>query len=263
MWHLFYTTRGVGYATALTLEGFKEAKHMHIDSAHGIRTPFAVSPQVFYFEPQKLWYLIYQTRDAYYQPMFSTTKTIDQPASWSGPSPLVGKSDTAKWIDFWIICDDTSAYLFYTRAHKDVYVMTTKLLDFPKGFANPQKVFSGVHESAHIYKVKDKHEYHMIYELRINNVRSYGMASSESLLGPWNKVTDEYATGAQLQYPDGAVKWTDNVSHGEIIRTGYDQHLEYDPADTKLIIEGMLTSEQGNLPYYLYPWNIGIITKMK
>jgi len=262
-WHLFYTTLGIGYAKAPTLQEFKHARHMHVDSARGIRSLYAVSPQVFYFEPQKLWYLIYHTRDAYYQPMFSTTKTIDQPLSWSGPSLLVEKTDTAKWIDFWVICDDSSAYLYYTRAHKDVYVMTTNITDFPKGFSQPSKIFSGVHESSHVYKVKGKQEYDMIYELRTDNIRSFGMAVAQHPLGPWNRISDEYATGAQLQFPNGVERWTDQISQGEIIRTGNDQWLEYDPQETRIIIQGMLKSEQGTLPYGLYPWNLGIITKVQ
>jgi len=42
------------------------------------------APQVFYFEPHKLWYLIYQTKDFNRQPIYSTTATIDKPESWRG-----------------------------------------------------------------------------------------------------------------------------------------------------------------------------------
>ena len=45
---------------------------------------YRAAPQVFYFAPQKLWYLIYQGGD----PLYSTTKDINDPLSWSAPKPF-------------------------------------------------------------------------------------------------------------------------------------------------------------------------------
>ena len=264
-WHLFYTARGqnryhLGYVAAPTLESLNKAPHIQLKQLRGQSDPYAAAPQVFFFKPQKTWYLIYQTRGSNYQPVYSATKTIAKPESWIPPEPLIKKDEKAKWIDFWIICDDTSAYFFYTRSHRDVYVQTTSLKDFPKGWSNPRKVFSGIHEAVHIYKVRDKPEYHMIYELNIKGERSFGLASAETLPGPWKKITDRYAAGPQLKYPPNAKVWTEEVSHGELIRTGCDQHLEYNPQNTQFLIQGLLKRDHQG-PYPQRPWKLGIIKK--
>ena len=50
------------------------------------------APQVFYFAPQKKWYLVYQcadsTRDIAYGPCYSTTDDIAKPATWTKPAPM-------------------------------------------------------------------------------------------------------------------------------------------------------------------------------
>ena len=264
-WYLFYTARGqnryhIGYVTAPTLETLNKAPRTPLKQLRGQTDPYAAAPQAFFFKPQNTWYLIYQTRDSNYLPVYSTTKTIAQPKSWTPPKSLVEKDEKAKWIDFWIICDETTAYFFYTRSHRDVYVQSTSLKDFPQGFSSSRKVFSGIHEAVHIYKVKDKPEYHLIYELNIKGQRQFGLAAAKKLPGPWKKITDRYAVGAQLKYPPNAKVWTEEVSHGELIRTGCDQRLEYNPNQTKFLIQG-LRKKQHQGPYPQLPWSLGIIQK--
>jgi len=199
-WHVFFTARGreeytTGHISASTLEGLRDAPHHELKRIRGRVSRYACAPQVFFFKPQGLWYLICQTRDANYQLVYSTTKTIGQPESWSVPEILVEKNESAKWIDFWVICDEAAACLFYTRRHREVYVRTTTLDAFPHGWGAGRPVFGGVHEAVHIYKVKGRDEYHMIYELNRQGVRSFGLARAQRLTGPWEKVTDDYATG--------------------------------------------------------------------
>ena len=71
-------------------------------------------------------------------------------------------------------------------------------------------------------------------------VRSYGLAVAGSLGGPWRNVTDRFATGDQLRHPlrSGGARWTDMVSHGEAIRSGYDETLEYEPRGCRWLIQG-------------------------
>ncbi len=264
-WHLFYTARGqekyqISYAAAPTLAKLNSAPRTLLSQLRGNSDSYAAAPQVFYFTPQNTWYLIYQTRDSNYQPVYSTTQTIENPASWATPKPLVSKKDTGKWIDFWVICDNTTAYLFYTRNQNDVYIQTTSLEKFPDGFGNPKKEYSNLEEAVHVYKAKSKNEYHMIYELNVNQERSFGLATASSLAGPWKKVTDQYATGSQLRYPPDTDIWTEMVSHGEALRSGYDQRLEYDDRHPRWLIQGLFKNQNtGN--YAERPWKLGIIEK--
>lgn len=264
MWHLFYTARSkeeytIGYAGAENLTDLNSASRHELEMIRG-ETRYGAAPQILYFEPQQQWYLIFQTRDEYYQPAFSTTKTISDPTSWSHPEPLLQKDSEEKWIDFWIISDEAKAYLFYTEGHNKIIVRSTDLESFPDGWSDGKEVFRDVHEAVHIYKVQGRNEFHMIYELNHDGIRSFGLAAAEKLSGPWEKITDRYATGDQLQFVGETRQWTDMVSHGEAIRAGCDQRMKYDPDNVRWLIQGL---PEKNLegPYKLLPWRLGIMSK--
>ena len=273
-WHLFYTISGkepggIGYVSAPTLDALNTAPRYWLTQFSG-RTSDSKggAPQVFYFEPQRLWYLIYQTKDFNRQPVYSTTATIDRPASWSKTKNLLPREEPdVKWIDFWVICDDTYAYLFYSRGRKDVYFRTTKIDDFPAGFGPGRLAFSPMPqpltEAVHVYKVKGKSEYHMFYETRPPGraIRRYGLATASSLSGPWTRIADDYAIGEKLVFPNPANRWTDVVSHGEMIRTGYNQYLEYNPAESRFLIQGRPSSIPPGLTERP-GWQFGIITPL-
>ena len=264
-WHIFYTISrkdpdGICYVSGDSLETINASPRYRMEQFKGLTSDKkGGAPQVFYFEPQKLWYLIYQTKDFNRQPVYSTTATIGKPESWTKTRNLIEREEPdVKWIDFWVICDETKAYFFYSRGRKDVYVRWTKIEDFPNGFSPGQLAFSPMAEplteAVHIYKVKGKKQYHMLYETRpkSNPQRRYGLAVASNLLGPWERVADDYAISDKLFFADDAKRWTHHVSHGEMIRSGYDQRLEYDPADSRFLIQGVTeeTKEEG--------WRLGI-----
>ena len=261
-WHIFYTAGGLGeyttgYVSAKKLEKLNDVRRYELKQIRG-KERYGCAPQVFYYEPQKLWYLIFQNRDSNYQPMYSSTKTIDKPESWSEPKPLLEKDEKTKWIDFWIIGDEKQMYLFYTRAHKGVMGRTCSFDDFPNNWEKPQKVFDNVHEAVHIYKDLDTEKYHMIYEINTNNIRSFGLAAANDLLGDWEKITDLYATPDNIYFPKKVQAWTEMVSHGEIIRNGYNQKMEYNSKNCSWIIQGLLNKHL-HLEYTKLPWSLGVM----
>ncbi len=262
-WHVFYTARSqneytTGYVSAKDLSELQTNRRYELKQIRG-KTRYGCAPQIFYFEPQKKWYLIFQNTDSNYQPAFSTTSTISNPDSWSSSKPLLLKEKPEKWIDFWVIADESKVYLFYTEAHNGVVVRSTNIEDFPNEWSNGEKVFDNVHEAVHVYKVKNKPEYHLIYELNNDGIRSFGLATAKNLMGPWQKITDNYATGEQLKYVGENELWTEMVSHGEAIRSGYDQRMEYEPENCRWIIQGILRN-QINPDYPSLPWKLGIMS---
>jgi len=264
-WHLFFTARGrgaytTGYVRAPRLDQLQDAVRYELPKLRSKKERYGCAPQIFYFAPHKKWYLLFQNRDSNYQPMLSHNVEISDVDGWSNPQPLLSKDHPEKWIDFWIICDTDEAHLFYTQGHKGIMHRSTRLADFPHNWGTANEVFADVHEAAHIYKVKDHAQYHMIYERNTPQGRCYGLATADTLRGPWKKSTDQYATGEQLQDGEGGKKWTEMVSHGEALRSGYDQRLEYDPAEGRWLIQGILRSDS-HLPYPTLPWQLGIITK--
>lgn len=260
-WHLFYTAAGneeytTGYVSAPTLDDLKNSQRYELKMIRGLKR-YGCAPQVFYFSPQKLWYLLFQNLDSNYQPAYSTTRHISDPDSWSKPKPLLTKDSKTKWIDFWILCHGDRAYLYYTEGHNGVIVRSTSFQDFPDGWNKVKMVLKDVHEAVHVYKVKDQLEFHMFFELNKNNVRSFGMAKAHHPEGPWQRLTDGYATGKQLRYGNRKM-WTQMVSHGEILRSGFDEKLEYSPDSCRWLIQGILEKDKDGA-YPLLPWKLGII----
>ncbi len=49
---------GFGYVSAETIDGLNKAEHYFMSE---ITESIVVAPQIFYFEPHKLWYLVAQT----------------------------------------------------------------------------------------------------------------------------------------------------------------------------------------------------------
>merc|ERR1719420_2854169 len=122
-WHVFYTGSDgvngtIGYVRAKKFSELNAAPRYAIDQARGLDDPkigWGVAPQIFYFEPHGLWYLLYQSRDTKFQPMICTNKDIFNENGWSNPKRLLEKDSDRKWIDFWLIGDKNDMYLFYTE----------------------------------------------------------------------------------------------------------------------------------------------------
>lgn len=253
-WHVFYTARGngrysMGYVAAPDWEGLDAAPRHRLDSLHGDR-PYACAPQIFYLSSQGLWFLLFQTDGELYAPEYATSPDLS-PASWSPPKPLLAKDDKAKWIDFWTICDERHAYLFYTRDHWDAVVRKTTLAAFPHGWGPPVTAMSGVHEAVHVYRARD--EYHLFYEMKGED-RWFGMARAASLDGPWKRVAGRYADGSMMR----GGRWTEMVSHGELLRSANNECLEYDDENPVWLIQG-LRREDYREPYAEMPWRLGLI----
>ncbi|MET8053648.1 non-reducing end alpha-L-arabinofuranosidase family hydrolase [Streptosporangium sp. NPDC005286] len=102
-------------------------------------TGYRAAPQVFYFAPQNLWCLVYQTGNASY----STTTDISNPASWSAPRHFYsGMPDIIRqnigngyWVDMWVTCDTVNCHLFSSDDNGHLYRSQTTVANFPNGFS--------------------------------------------------------------------------------------------------------------------------------
>jgi hypothetical protein len=263
-WHLFYTARGqgrysIGYVSAPTLEQLAKAPRRQLAQLCGTKDSYAAAPQVFFFRPRGKWYLVFQNTDSNYQPVFSTTSELTRPESWSPPRPLAVKRDAAKWIDFWVLCDGAHAYLYFTRGHADLYVMKTALARFPEGWDEPRRVFGPLHESAHVYRAAGPvPRYLMLFETQQEDRRGYGLAGAPVPEGPWREIDRAFAAGPAIGFPPGVEPWTTEVSHGELLRAGFDERLEVDAADLRFLVQGLPAGAHRG-PYAELPWRLGIL----
>lgn len=271
-WHMFATVRlasGKVDIEYLNFTDWKEADQAPRQRLN-LHDQYYCAPQVFYFRPQKLWYLIYQIADKNHQPPFgpaySTTTTLGDPKSWSKPRWLFPEgSEKRKWLDFWVICDREKAHLFYTSLDGRMWRAETKLADFPGGWSPPVVALQAdIFEASHTYRLKGMDKYLTIVEAQADARRYYKAYLADRLEGPWHGLADSRSKPfAAFSNVVQGKEWTTNISHGELLRTGVDETIEVDPADVRFLFQGASDPEYRGNPYGKIPWRLGILEMAK
>lgn len=167
-WHVFMTIRSTKRSHQIEYISFADWKDANAAERQVLKLSdgYFCAPQVFYFTPHKKWYLIYQvnepSRKPSLQPAFSTTENLADPASWTRPKLLFAEhpSTVPRWIDFWVICDEAKAHLFFTSNDGKMWRGETKLADFPGGWSLPKVVLEGdIFEASHTYRLRGTGKY--------------------------------------------------------------------------------------------------------
>lgn len=87
---------------------------------------------------------------------------------------------------------------------------------------------------------------------------------ADRLDGPWRPIADTraspFAGDANVKPGPGVAPWTDNISHGELIRNGFDETMTVDPHRLRLVFQGMKQRDKTGKSYYQFTWRIGILT---
>lgn len=276
-WHLFCTLRKqkgadgrppgyiqIGYTSFVHWKDAQASKwHLLTFSQeyHG-------APQVFYFTRHKKWYLIFQladkSRNIPYGPCYSTTDDITNPASWTLPTPFYSRKPdhVPGWLDFWIISDQTLVHLFFTSLNGTMWRAETKLEDFPKGFGQPEIVLRGdIYEASHTYRLKGLDKFLTVVEARSGKRRYYKAYLADRLDGQWTSLaaTKDKPFASLLNVRHIGHHWTDSISHGELIRYGYDQTLEVDPANLRFLFQGISNEIRKGKTYGGITWQLGML----
>lgn len=271
-WHVFMTVKLPGRSA---IEYCRFSDWQEADRAE--RTILGVSdsnyycaPQVFYFTPHRRWYLIYQMGVPGSQKMwvaYSTTTDIADPGSWTAARPILdGGPDDPRQVgglDYWIICDEQRAYLFLTSLNGKMWRLWTELKDFPSGFDHCEIALQAkIFEASHTYRIKGSSQYLTIIEE--NGRRHYKAYIADRLDGPWKPLADTadkpFAGWKNIRPAPGVAPWTDNISHGELVRDGYDQTLTIDPANLRFVFQGMWDKDKSGRGYGQFQWRIGMLT---
>jgi hypothetical protein len=229
---------------------------------------------VFYFTPQGKWYLICQAADEAwgeppYRPAFSTTADISDPDLWAKLQPMFdSKPENLKaWLDFWVIRDDAKAHLFFTSLDGNMWRAETSLAAFPKGWSEPVLALRGdVFEASHTYKLKGRDQYLTLIEAQNGHGwRYYKAYSADHLDGDWQPLAagkDDAFASMRNVTPTGE-RWTDVISHGELLRSGHDEKLEVDPTSLRFLFQGVLDADRQGKSYGEIPWKLGLLELAK
>jgi hypothetical protein len=270
-WHVFMTVKLQG-RTAIEYCSFDSWQHADKSPRTLLKlstSDYFCAPQVFYFTPQRKWYLIYQVGMPDRNKMwvgYSTTTRIDDPASWTPAQPMLdgGPQDPRPegGLDYWIICDKQRAYLFFTNLNGKLWRAWTTLREFPRNMGRVELALKGpFYEASHTYALKGTGKFLTIIEE--NGKRYYKAWVADSLEGGWTPLADTaerpFAGAANIRPAPGVEVWTDKVSHGELVRDGFDQAMTVDPANLRFVFQGMLDRDKGDRNYGQYQWRIGIL----
>ncbi|MFJ8468997.1 non-reducing end alpha-L-arabinofuranosidase family hydrolase [Streptomyces swartbergensis] len=245
------------------------ATHHYLDRS-AIGKGYRAAPQVFYYAPQRLWYLVYQTGNASY----STNPDISNPNGWSAPRnfyssmPDIIKQNIGNghWVDMWVICDSANCYLFSSDDNGHLYRSRTTVGQFPNGFTNTviaaQDSKFALFEASNVYKVQGSNQYLLLVEAIGSDGRRYFRSwTTSNLAGSWTQLaaseSNPFARSSNVTFPSGA--WTRDISHGEMIRAGYDQTLTIPSCRLQYLYQGMNPSAGGD--YNLLPWRLGLLTQ--
>jgi len=226
------------------------------------RTPgfggYKSAPQVFYFQPQKLWYLVFQTP----WPTYSTNPNLGNPAGWSNPRTFFTNTPNNA-LDYFIICDDNTCYMFFSDDGGNWFRTSTSKSSFPNGWSgtfttvlkssNPHTYFEG----SWVYKLATQNEYFAGIEgISSDGTRYYQTFNASSLSGQWTELAPDFASHNNVKYP--GVPWNNGISHGELVRTGYNEYLEVNPCGIKFLYQGV--SANAHDPYDQLPYKLGLLT---
>ncbi len=274
-YHVFFSTTNQSGAYNMAYLNFTDfpqaaaAPHYYLDQRIG--AGYRAAPHVFYFAPQQRWYLVYQTGD---NAAYSTTTDIANPQSWTTPQffyaggmPQIIRDNIGNghWVDFWVICDSARCYLFSSDDNGHLYRSETTLADFPNGFTNTVIAMQDANrfrlwEAVNVYKVLGSNTYLLIVEAA-NGRRWFRSWTAPAITGPWTPLADTdanpFARANNVTF-DGTA-WTQDISHGEMIRSGIDQAMVISPCNIRYLYQGV--DPNSTDPYNMLPWRLGLLTQ--
>lgn len=243
----------------------------HYLDQSGIGTGYRAAPQIFYFVPKGLWYLIFQNNNAAY----STNTDINNPNGWSTPTDFFSKVPKAisdnigsgYWVDMWVICDASDCHLFSSDDNGHLFRAQTPLGSFPRGMSEPVIAMAdtankhNLFEASNVYHVSDGGYLLIVEAIGGDGARYFRSWTSASLNGTWTPLAateaNPFARSNNVAFP--GKPWTTSISHGEVVRTQVDQTLTISPCKLQYLYQGVDPTVNTN--YNSLPWKLGLLTQ--